>query len=833
MPSIFAFALAAVLLGAAGIVLWIVWRTLREQALLKRTLDIQMFEVLLPKDLKPDEKEEEVGEELKARIAVAEQWLSTLVNLPTTWWERWLYGRPMIVFEIVVRPDGLIVFYAGCERRFLDHLEKQIYAHYPQAEVRLAPDYTIFEPGDAIRMGSLSLARSSHLPLATYRELEVDPLQALTGALAKIQRKDAAVIQYVLQPAKIRAQRRARKAAREIIRGKRSDLEEGMFEKFGRARRKLTGTVEESERLSAELRQLTPRMQQRVELVEQKATQPQFAVNIRVAVSCAQPEESERVFQGIVGAFSQYDFPDLNRLRLKTANRKSRFLRDFVFRVPRIRAANILGTTEMASLFHFPLPQTGTPSILWRGAKVAAAPTSLSQTGIFLGVNRYRGIETPVYLADDDRRRHLYLIGQTGTGKTTLFLNMIVQDIMAGHGVGVVDPHGDLIEDILLHIPPERHQDVILFDPRDTERPLGFNILEVKDAAQRDLVVNEVVQILTKLAARLNPESIGPMFEHYLRNALLALAQDPEATLVDVPRMFVDAPFRTKILRHVTNPTVRQFWEQEFAQSQRGQLSADMLSYVISKLGRFIGNEVVRNLIGQARSAFDVREVMDQRKILLCNLSKGSLGDINSDLLGFVLVSKIQIAALGRANIPERERSDFYLYLDEFQNFTTDSIATILSEARKYHLNLNLTHQFIEQLEEHIREAVFGNVGTMISYRIGVNDAEFLAKQFAPTFSEYDLLRLPRFTAVIRMLASGTPQRSFSLNIMPPPTGGDPDQREAVRQFSRARYGRSRSDVEAEILARFQAGPEEDKPTAAGAGDYMSETLFDLSGGPR
>jgi len=406
---------------------------------------------------------------------------------------------------------------------------------------------------------------------------------------------------------------------------------------------------------------------------------------------------------------------------------------------------------------------------------------------------------------------------------------MIVQDIVAGHGVGVVDPHGDLIEDILLHIPPERQQDVILFDPRDTERPLGFNILEAKDPALKDMVVNEVVQILQKLAARLNPESVGPMFEHYLRNSLMALAEDENATLIDVPRMFVDEPFREAILKHDIDPTVRQFWEREFAQSQRGQMSADMLSYVISKLGRFISNATVRNLIGQAHSSFDVREIMDERKILLCNLSKGQLGDINSDLLGFVLVSKIQIAALGRANTSEDKRPDFYLYLDEFQNFTTDSIGTILSEARKYRLNLNLTHQFIEQLDDDIKNAVFGNVGTVISYRIGVDDAEFMAQQFDPVFTEYDLLNLDRFTAYTRMLANGTPTRPFSVRIPPPPAGGDPQVREAVREYSRHTYGRSRADVEQQVLERFQVGHDESPPDSAAGADYMSESLFDIS----
>jgi hypothetical protein len=308
----------------------------------------------------------------------------------------------------------------------------------------------------------------------------------------------------------------------------------------------------------------------------------------------------------------------------------------------------------------------------------------------------------------------------------------------------------------------------------------------------------------------------------------LALAQDPNATLIDVPRMFVDAEFRKMILSHNPDPTVQQFWEKEFAQSQRGQMSADMLSYVISKLGRFISNSTVRNLIGQAHSSFDVREIMDQGKILLCNLSKGILGDINSDLLGFVLVSKIQIAALGRANIPESERRDFYLYLDEFQNFTTDSIATILSEARKYKLNLNLTHQFIQQLDDPIKEAVFGNVGTVISYRIGVEDAEFMAKQLEPVFTEYDLVNLERFTAYIRLLVNGTPDQPFSLKIPPPPIGGDPTRREAVRAYSREVYGRARADVEVQVMERFQLKTAEPAPKPAASTDYLSESLFDI-----
>ncbi len=818
---------SAVLLGAASALILFLWRTLRDHAHLRRSLDVQMLQVLLPKDIEPEEREEGIGEQIRERIAVAEQFFSTLSNLPTSAWDRLVYGRPIIVFEILARNDDVIVFLAGTERRYVDHLEKQIYAHYPEAEVSLASDYTIFEPADAIRTGTLRLRKPHHLPLATYAELEADPMQALTGALAKIQNKDSAVIQYVLQPSARRAARRAGKATQRTIRGRQADVGSRSINQLGQAVLKSAGQREKQRQETA---QLTQRQQQRVELVEKKMSQQQFDVNIRVGVSVRQPDEAERVFNAITGAFAQYNFPDLNSLGVKVPRRPRGFLQDLIFRLPRPGTANTLSTTELASLFHFPLPTTATPNILWRGAKIAPAPSDLPTTGVMLGTNVYRGIATPVYLAGGDRRRHLYLIGQTGTGKTTLFLNMILQDIRQGHGVGVVDPHGDLIEDILLHVPPERQQDVILFDPRDVERPLGFNILEASDPAQKDLIVNEVVQILQKLAARLNPESIGPMFEHYLRNALLALVEDSNATLIDVPRMFVDQEFRQSVLAANANPTVRQFWDKEFTQSQRGQLSADMLSYVISKLGRFISNELVRNMIGQARSSFDVRRVMDEKKILLCNLSKGMLGDINSDLLGFVLVSKIQIAALGRANMPEEQRSDFYLYLDEFQNFTTDSIATILSEARKYRLNLNLAHQFIKQLDEPIRDAVFGNVGTIVSYRIGVEDAEFMAKQFSPVFAEYDLINLRRFTAAVRLLAHDAPQRAFSLSVPPPPAQGDADGREAMRSHSRQAYGRARSQVEQEILARFQYGTSASQPTppSGGSSDYMSESLFDV-----
>lgn len=826
MSLLLALTITVLIVVVAGMLAWLLGRTLREVAVFRRTLDLVMLQVLLPRDLTPADESEESIEQVREKIAVAEQFLSTLSALPTQWWDRIVYGRPLVVFEMVAR-NGLLMFYAGTERRFVDHLERQIYALYPEAEVRVAPEYTIFDSGDTVHAAYVRLKKAAHLPVASFRELEADPLTTLVGALSKLKPRDAAVIQFVCVSAGATTRKRGRRAATRVVRGRQVDV--GSHGALQQVRSAVVQAPRQRERAQQEAQHLTPRTQERVELVERKASQPHFDVTIRCAVSARDSYDAQAIFDGLVAAFAQYDLPDLNLFAIRRVAHSRTFVRDLIWRVPRQRLVNVLSTTELASLFHFPLSTMAAPAVLWRGAKAAPAPPGLPVAGVLLGHNVYRGLSAPIYFTDADRRRHLYLIGQTGTGKTTLFLNMIIQDIYAGRGVGVIDPHGDLIEDILLHIPRERQRDVILFDPRDVERPLGFNILEARDVAQKDLVVNEVVQILQKLAARLNPESIGPLFEHYLRNALLALAEDAEATLIDVPRMFVDPDFRRKILHRVTDPTVRQFWEREFAQSQRGQLSADMLSYVISKLGRFISNRIMRNIIGQARSSFDVRKIMDDGSILLCNLSKGTLGDINSDLLGFVLVSKIQVAALGRANVSESGRRDFHLYLDEFQNFTTDSIVTILSEARKYGLALNLTHQFIQQLDDPIREAVFGNVGTVVSFRVGIEDAEVLAKQFEPIFTEYDLINLERYVACVRLLSQGTPQRPFSLATLSLPEIGDAPGREAVRHMSREQYGRPRHVVEAQVLERFHfEGGEAPRPSSSQSGDYLSESLFDV-----
>jgi type IV secretory pathway TraG/TraD family ATPase VirD4 len=475
----------------------------------------------------------------------------------------------------------------------------------------------------------------------------------------------------------------------------------------------------------------------------------------------------------------------------------------------------ILNTEELTSLWHLPTPFLETPNIKWLLSKKAPPPINLPSAGLLLGRNIYRGIETKVYMAREDRRRHMYILGRTGVGKTEMMKYMAVQDITNGEGLCIIDPHGDFIEDVLPHIPKHRAEDVILFDPFDTERPMGLNMLEVTSDSHKDFAVQEMISIFYKLVT--DPAMLGPMFEHNMRNAMLTLMADEQhpGTLVEIPRIFTDTEFQKYKVSKLNDPIVRAFWEKEMAKTSDFHKS-EMLGYLVSKVGRFVENSMMRNIVGQSKSSFNFREVMDSGKILLVNLAKGKVGEMNAKLLGLIIVSKIQMAALSRADQPEDERRDFYLYVDEFQNFITDAFSSILSEARKYKLNLIIAHQFLAQLQQgagvhgaastDLRDAVFGNAGSMVSFRIGVEDAEIMAKEFAPTFNEFDLLNVDRYNAFIKLMINGTASKPFNIATYPLPkaTVEQRQTAEAIRQLSRLKFGRPRAEVEAEILEASQ-----------------------------
>ncbi|MEK7152972.1 MAG: TraM recognition domain-containing protein, partial [Patescibacteria group bacterium] len=429
----------------------------------------------------------------------------------------------------------------------------------------------------------------------------------------------------------------------------------------------------------------------------------------------------------------------------------------------------------------------------------------MPEEGLLLGYNVFRGVKKPVRLSKGDRQRHMYTVGQTGTGKSTYLENLALQDMLSGNGFAFVDPHGDTAERLLAMVPRERTEDILYFSPSDVEYPMGLNLFEYQLPDEKDFLIQEVLNMLYKLYDPQHQGIMGPRYEHLFRNAALTVMADPAGgTFVDIPKLFRDPAYVKQKLQHVKDQNVLEFWQKEMPQSQRSNEFGEVVSWFVSKFGAFLSNEMMRNIIGQTKSAFNLREVMDDQKILIVNLSKGRLGMLNSQLLGMIFVMKFQAAAMSRANIPESERKDFALYVDEFQNFSTDSFATILSEARKYHLNLIVANQFTTQLTEEIRDAVFGNTGTIVAFRVGQDeDAEALAKRMRPAFDPTDLLRMPNYNAAVRMLVHGVPTQPFSMATLPPL--GDPNYKlaEALKQLSAAKYGRPKALVEKEIFERL------------------------------
>jgi hypothetical protein len=734
-------------------------------------------------------------------------------KLGEAWFEFW-YGRhDHIAFEMVA-VNGQIFFYVVAPRALRQLLELQILAQYPKAQIEEVEDYNIFAPNACVQGTSLKLTKSSMYPIRTYRKLDSDPLNAIAMALGKVQAGEGAVVQLSIRPKRRGWERLALKRAKAMHEQgstKRSVHDSGLG--F------LTSSFQTSDPYKQQRvtgpTMLTPQEQETIKSLEEKAGKPGFEANIRIVTSSPNERNARVHLENIANAFTQYQAPESGTTFKRGPVRKGgKIIWDTIWR-NFTTTTLVLNSEEVNSIYHFPLPTMDTPNIAWLAAQQAAAPVALPTEGLVLGHNMYRGQDLVVKMKSVDRRRHLYAVGTTGTGKSIFLANMAIQDIADGKGVCVVDPHGDLIQDVLEHIPANRMHDVIMFNPADLDRPMGLNMLEARTPQERDAAAQEMVAIFMKLFP---PEMIGPMFEHNMRNAMLTLMEDEEhpGTIADIPRLFTDKTFQQYKVSKVKDPVVRAFWEKEMAKTSDFHKS-EMLGYLISKVGRFVENAMMRNIIGQPKSAFNFRKVMDEKKILLVNLSKGQVGEVNAFLLGLIIVSKLQMAALSRADIPEDQRTDFYLYIDEFQNFITDSIATILSEARKYKLNLTMAHQYMSQLAQNndtkVRDAILGNVGTMVAFRIGVEDAEILEKQFAPRFSAYDLVNQKKYTAYVRLLIDNTAAAPFHMETYPL-TPGHAEMAQAILSYSRLRYGKDRATVEAEILERTQLGSPTTVPTA-------------------
>lgn len=757
---------------------------MRTRGSIARSIGMSLFLITLPRDI-PSGSGQPKSE--KETISVMEQLYSSFVNLHATGWNKFIYGEPYIAIEMAVHHIGEeINFYMSVPRSYEQIFEKQVHGFFPSAQVEKFKDYNIFNPQGVSAGAYFKLKQSPILPFKTYQKLEADPLSELATSLSKLEKEgEGAAIQILIRPShQISFRSLAQKVAKEMQKGL----------PFPKALSLAKSGNKQKAKPEDQTQAISPFEEDVIKAIQIKASKPLFDTNVRIVVSAGDQSRADQILNDLAGAFVQFSSPDTNSLSLAKVSGKalSKLLFNFSFRLFDNFQTNVLSTDEITSLFHFPLATTFAPRIKFLKSKLSEPPSNLPQDGIIIGKNMFRGVQSVIRMTKADRRRHFYLLGQTGTGKSTLMENMAYQDILNGDGMAFIDPHGTAIERILGLIPRERVNDVIVFDPSDISRPLGLNMLEFdpRFPEQKTFIVNELLSIFQKLFLA---ETMGPMFDQYFRNAVLLLLDDyanEVPTLLNIPRVLTDVDYRKDKLSRETNPIVKNFWELEAEKAGGEAALANMAPYITSKINGFIANEYLRPILSAKKSAFNLREVMDQKKILLVNLAKGRIGDINANLLGMLIVGKLLIAALSRVDIEEDRRNDFYLYIDEFQNFTTDSIATILAEARKYRLNLNIANQFIKQLNEKIRDAVFGNVGSMAVFRVGADDAEFLKNQFEPVFSPQDLLNIDNFNSYVKLLINNQTTRPFNIKIDPPPKD-DRMLAAQVKELSRSKYSRS------------------------------------------
>lgn len=697
----------------------------------------------------------------------------------------WLFSTPAHVSFEITAAHGVINFYVVCPKRIKDIVERQIHSYFPYAEVTATKPTKVFLPESKSVAGAvLEQAKSFVLPIRTYQYLETDPLSSLTNALTKMHDNEAASIQLIVRPTSERWRQHTHMASQDVLNNRSHLVNRG---KVGRTIGLLMSSGQANSAQKERIH-LSSQQEDLIKALQEKGAKVGFESIVRILTTAPEQARADDNLRVIIAAFSQFHAPSLNSFKYKSPP-VGRLARDYILRLYGNAPKMVLNAEELASLFHLPTRALETPGLKWQLSRSLPPPADLPNEGVVIGAAKYRGNEKLIRLREDDRRRHVFMIGKTGVGKTTLFEGMIEQDMFNGKGLCFIDPLGDAIEQLIKKVPTERAKDVILFDAADTATPFGLNLLEFKRPEEKDFLIQEVIEIFYKLFDPQRTGIVGPQWEHWARNAALTVMSQPGGgTLIDLPRLFTDDAFRSRAISHVTDPIVKAFWQEQLAKTADFHKS-EMYNYFISKFGRFMTNDLMRNIIGQRQSSFDFREVMDGGKILFVNLAKGKIGEINSNLLGLILVSKLQVAAFSRADVPEEERRDFYLYVDEFQNFTTDSFATILAEARKYRLNLNITNQYFAQLTERIRDAVIGNVGTLISYRIGAEDAEFLSHEL-PGVTADDLTNLDRFQAYVKLLVDLAPTKPFSLVGLKSPNQGSSEMASWVRQASRSQFGR-------------------------------------------
>ncbi|MDA1209327.1 MAG: type IV secretory system conjugative DNA transfer family protein [bacterium] len=793
----------------------------------RQSKNLIALRIILPRGDSKIDQEKRLDKDFKEKLAIMEQLYRALWEVRSlTIWQSlhyWFFRHITISMEMFVI-DGQLIYYVVTQPKFASIIEKQITSFYPDAEVYpdVVPD--MWDDGKTLVGYNMVTKKQFMYPLRYYEQMQDDPLNGLGNVLSKMSEGEKAAIQIVMAPVftnKYNSQARAR--ASMLFKGNTSNFLQDipglsiLAYAFDIFKSSGDGTSAPGAKSGDSFVRMIQPEEELYKRMGEKAGMSFYHCSIRILASTDSYKRGIEVTNNLQVAFNA--FKDLYGNFLVNKRMIADFLplkwnAKLIYKVWKLRLNGffspqcLLVEKELAGLYHFPDSRYNKiPIIQWATYKVLPPPPDAPHEGILLGNNIYRGLSTPVHFLGKDRTRHHYVIGKSGSGKSALLSYMCRQDIANGDGLCLIDPHGDLVEDALAHTPKERAKEVIVFDPSDIQRPMGINMLEATTPEEKDRAALDAMEIFIKLFGN---EIFGPRIQHYFRNGALTLMDDEEegATLIDVPRMFVDDEFQRYKVAKIKNPVVRSFWEFEMAQTGDRE-KQEMIPYFSSKFGPFITNTIMRNIIGQPKSAFNIRELMDTQKVLLVNLSKGKIGDTNAELLGLIFVNKISMAAMGRADMPRPDRKRFYLYVDEFQNFVTDAFATILSEARKYELALVMAHQYIGQLVMEgqggtkMRDAVFGNVGTMMSFKVGAEDAEYLSKEFAPVLSEQDVIGIPNFNCYTKLNINNVTSRPFSLATIWDESDRNEDLGKLIKEYCRLKYARKKIFVDQEIADRI------------------------------
>lgn len=756
--------------------LFFFWWQYRKNIAKRRSKEMAFLRVVMArKDSDSDEKKETIRD-FKEQISLMEQLLSNLKSLYRGNFLGWLLGQEYISFEYTAHANE-IYFYIVVPRKSKLLVEKQIIGFYPDCLIEETSEINIFENRKSVLGEAMILKKGDEFPIRTYQKLESDSMNAILSALGRLSENTSATIQILLKPEDDNWQNRIKKMIRKEEKnpGKRRYISfnplvwmRGFLAIF------FQDPEEKNKKDEPEIDEKDPIDDEG--LMKEKVKKTGFLVMVRVIVTADDDAIANAELRNIISSFSQFASPAYNRFRPMRHKSLSVLIQYFILRQFAWWQKNfLLNIEEIATLFHFPHSKYNKqPEIKWQHFRVVKAPTNIPHEGLYLGDNIFRGERRKIYLSNEDRFRHFYVIGQTGTGKSSILSVMARQDLRNGRGLAVLDPHGDFATGLLDFIPKTRAEDLIFFDPADQGRPMGLNLLEADTDDEKQMAVGEATSIMIKI---FGPEIFGPRIQDYFRNGCLALMDYPEGgTLIELIKLFTDENFQRERVQTIKNPIVKTWWKTTYA-AMGDREKAEMIPFFAAKFGPFITNTLMRNIIGQTKSAFNITDVMNTQKILLATLSKGVLGDINSSLIGLILVSKIQMAAMKRQQMPASERKDFFLYIDEFQNYVTDSIESILSEARKYRLGLIIAHQYLGQLQKsdaltksslNLKDAIFGNVGSMMSYKIGPEDAKLLEEQFAPVYSNHDFMNMDKFQAALRLSVDGQPSQGFSLDVPRP-----------------------------------------------------------------